>query len=721
MKKLCSLLLVILLVVSVLPGSAILTASALTDGDFTYEVSNNEVTITDFPETYSGSLIIPSTLGGLPVTKIGYHAFFACKDITSVTIPDTVTYIEETAFATYSDEKMSLEKVYITNLSAWCNIEFEKSNANPLSWGAELYLNNEPVINLSIPNDVTKISNYAFYKVKGIESITIPDSVEAIGEYAFYGCPDIKKVVIGDGVETLKKCFAGCLKLEEVVIGDGVKNILGAFAGCSKLKNVTFGNSVETLDEPSFNECTSIEKIHLPASLKSISEPISAFVSCTSLNTITVDESNQTYRAENNCLIERSTNKIILGCNTSVIPNSVKSIGHYAFALCPEMETLHIPASVTNIGYYQTMYNTKLASLTVDSNNPVYRAEGNCIINKATNEVVWGCVNSVIPDGVTSIGGTAFCNLDTIESVYIPASVTHIKQEAFGNNIIKNVYYGGTKEQKASINIDSYNKPLDSATWHYGVTCINGHKPVVFKGYAATCSKTGLTDGKKCSKCGIIITERKTIAKLTTHNYKTTTTKATLKKNGSVVKKCTVCSKVASNTKINYPKTIKLSTAEYTYNGKTKTATVTVKDSAGKKISSKNYTVEYASGRKNVGKYKVTITFKGNYTGKKTLYLTIKPRAASINKLTAGKKALVVKLNRSLKQSTGYEIQYSTSKKFTKSTTKTKKVSNYKTSSATLKSLKAKKTYYVRVRTYKTVGKTKYYSNWSSYKYKKTK
>lgn len=203
----------------------------------------------------------------------------------------------------------------------------------------------------------------------------------------------------------------------------------------------------------------------------------------------------------------------------------------------------------------------------------------------------------------------------------------------------------------------------------------------------------------------------------TKHNYKTTTTKATLSKNGSITKKCTVCGNVVTST-INSPKTFKLEKSSYTYDGKTKEPTVKVYDKAGELISASNYTVSYKNN-KNVGKATAIITFKDNYSGNKTISFTINPKAASINKLTAKKKALSVKLNKTLKQSTGYEIQYSTSKKF--KSAKKVTIKSYKTSTTTLKKLKAKKTYYVRVRTYKTVGKTKYYSNWSNYKSKKTK
>ena len=233
---------------------------------------------------------------------------------------------------------------------------------------------------------------------------------------------------------------------------------------------------------------------------------------------------------------------------------------------------------------------------------------------------------------------------------------------------------------------------------------------------AATCKATGVKT-YTCDLCKGTKTE--TIAKLTTHSYKTTTTKATLSKNGSIVKKCTVCGKVASNTAIKYAKTFKLSAASYTYDGKVKSPTVTVKDSAGKTLKKGvDYTVTYASGRKNVGAYKVTVKMIGKYSGTKTLTFKINPAKTTVSKLTPAKKSITVVITKKATQVTGCQIQYSTSKTFSKATTKT--ISSYKTTKYTLKSLSAKKTYYVRVRTYKKVGNTTYYSGWSTYKYTKT-
>lgn len=196
-----------------------------------------------------------------------------------------------------------------------------------------------------------------------------------------------------------------------------------------------------------------------------------------------------------------------------------------------------------------------------------------------------------------------------------------------------------------------------------------------------------------------------------THTYKKTITKATTSKNGSIVTKCSVCGAVKSKSIIYYPKTIKLSTTNYTYGGNVKKPGVKVVGSNGKTISARNYTVSYARGRKNVGKYTVKITFKGNYSGKKNLYFTIKPKATSISNLTASKKAFTVKWKKQSSQTTGYQLQYATNSKFSKAKTVT--ISRNSTTSKKISKLSARKKYYVRVRTYKTVNGVKYYSAWS--------
>ena len=169
---------------------------------------------------------------------------------------------------------------------------------------------------------------------------------------------------------------------------------------------------------------------------------------------------------------------------------------------------------------------------------------------------------------------------------------------------------------------------------------------------------------------------------------------------------------------------VKLSSTSYTYNGKTKTPGVTVKDKKGRKLKKgTDYTVKYSSGRKNVGRYAVKVTFKGNYTGSKTVYYYIIPKSTSISRVSALRKGFKLSWKKQKTQTTGYQIQYSTSKKFKKA--KAVNVSKNKTTSKSIKKLSSKKKYYVRVRTYKKVkinGKTKkVYSSWSKTKTVKTR
>lgn len=207
------------------------------------------------------------------------------------------------------------------------------------------------------------------------------------------------------------------------------------------------------------------------------------------------------------------------------------------------------------------------------------------------------------------------------------------------------------------------------------------------------------------------------------HHWKTSIYKATMSKNGSIVTACTICKSEKNRTAIAYPKTITLSNNSYIYNGKKRTPSVIVKNSKGEVINASNYVIYYSKGRKTVGQYTVTITFKGNYSGTVEKTYTITPKGTSVTKITGGKKRFTVKWKKQTKEMSGYQIQYSTKKNF-KSSVKTKTITKKKTS-ANISKLKSKKKYYVRIRTYKTVkvnGKSKkIYSGWSKSKTVKVK
>ena len=263
------------------------------------------------------------------------------------------------------------------------------------------------------------------------------------------------------------------------------------------------------------------------------------------------------------------------GLTYATIGKNVATIGGSAFWKCTGLTSINIPASVTSIGNGAFAYCRGLASIT-------------------------------IPDGVASLGRYTFEGCSSMTNITIPDSVTSIGEDAFyGCDSLTDVYYTGTESQYAQINVDYGNGEFTSASIHF-IGCAHS--------YDNACDTT-------CNVCGE--------ARTTSHNYKTVTTKATLSNNGSIDKKCSVCGKVASTTTIRYAKTFSLSATSYVYNGKVKTPTVTVKDSAGKTLKEgTDYTVTYASGRKNAGTYKVTVKMKGNYSGTKTLTFKILPKAA---------------------------------------------------------------------------------------------
>lgn len=271
-----------------------------------------------------------------------------------------------------------------------------------------------------------------------------------------------------------------------------------------------------------------------------------------------------------------------------------------------------------------------------------------------------------LPAGITSIGVNAFSGCRSLTEIKLPESLTIIGDYAFGE----------LKDMELLVYKNSY--------------------------------------AEKYAK------QYKYSYKYIFHAWDTAIVKATTKKNGSITKTCTECAKQTTET-IYAVKNIKLSQTSYTYNGKSQKPSVTVKDRKGKALKNKkDYTITYPKNMKNVGNYTVTIKLKGNYKGTVKKTFQIIPKGTTISKITPKKKGFALKWNKQAVQTTGYEVAYSTNKDFTKKATGTITVGKSKTVSKSVSKLKAKKKYYVKIRTYKAVkinGKTKkLYSAWSKIK-----
>ncbi len=435
-------------------------------------------------DVYKGAITIPSSVTyenkTYSVTAISSDAFFECKDLTSIAIPSSIYEMGNDAFNGCS----GLSKVIVSNLAAWCRIDFPNVWSNPLYYAHHLYSdNNTEITNLVIPNSVTSIAPRAFCDCTGLTSVTFGSNVTSIGSAAFIRCTGLSTITIPNNVKTIGyDAFESCSGLTSLTMGSGLTTIGNeAFNGCSALASVTFGSNVTSIGDWSFNGCNGLTSITIPNSVTSIG--YRAFARCSGLTSISVNANNSTYDSRGNCnaIIETATNTLITGCRTTVIPNTVTAISGSAFEKCSGLTTIEIPQSVTTIGSLAFDYCSDLNKVIVrdlaswcnisfeDSfSNPLYYAHH--LYSNESTEIT----DLVIPNGVTSIGANAFYGGSSITSITIPKSVTSIGENAFSYcssitnvTIPQNVTSIGTNPFRActaltSIAVNAKNTTYDS-------------------------------------------------------------------------------------------------------------------------------------------------------------------------------------------------------------------------------------------------------------------
>ena len=274
------------------------------------------------------------------------------------------------------------------------------ANSGRLDTSGHIEIPQKTIIN-SKSYTVTAVDEKAFYEYCHITSVTIGNSVETIGNYAFEYCYELTSVTIGNSVETIGSfAFYRC-PLSSVAIPNSVKTIEdSAFRNCS-LTSITIGNSLETIGKWAFTDCGALTDIN-------------------------VNSENAHYSSINGILYDKNASTLILCPNkkTSVtIPNSVTSIGNYAFHWCHGLTSMTIPNSVTSIGNYAFYNCYRLTSVTIPNSvtSIGYSAFGSCS----------GLTSVTIPNSVISIGDEAFSYCRGLTSVTIPNSVTSIGDEAF--------------------------------------------------------------------------------------------------------------------------------------------------------------------------------------------------------------------------------------------------------------------------------------------------
>ncbi len=378
MKK--SILFTLLLLALLLPANA--NAYDFKVNGIYYEIlssSDKTVWVTYYSDSngtvysnYSGSVTIPAsvTYNGTTysVTAISVYAFINCSGLTSVTIPNSVTNIGPSAFSGCSG-----------------------------------------LTSVTIGNSVTRISSSAFSGCSSLTSVTIPNSVTTIDDYAFKGCSGLTSVTIGKSVTSIGNfAFSGCNGLTNLVWNARYCSYMGSML-TENIERVTIGNEVEVLPSD-FVRGSKITSVIIPNSVTSIGS--NAFFRCSGLTSVMVESGNTVYDSREDCnaIIKTSSNELITGCKNTIIPNSVTSIGDYAFYYCSGLTSIIIPNSVIEISS-NAFYNcSSLASVTIPNS---VTSIGNQAFSYCS-----GLTSVIIPDSVISIGSNAFIYCSGLNDVY---------------------------------------------------------------------------------------------------------------------------------------------------------------------------------------------------------------------------------------------------------------------------------------------------------------
>lgn len=403
---------------------------------------NKTVEVTKVPDYnyYSGDIVIPNTViynsAVYNVTRIGNEAFLGCQNLTSVVLPDGLKSIGEMAFA----ECESLTAFIIPN--SVTSIEYMALRG---CWR---------LTSIVIPEHVTSIAPGAFgfchqlaisvseknskYDSRGncnavietatntlavgLGTTTIPNDITCIGELAFLGCHVLENLTIPVGVTTLEN---------------------GAFAECYNLQNITFPNTLQVIGDETFSHCPTLANVSIPDYVKAIGR--NAFCDCNHLTSVTLGNSVK-YIGENAFAACYELSSI-------VIPNSVTELGAYAFSGCSKLENVTLSKNLKNVGqgafdqtpwynalkesseskYYNMVYINDIAYQAID------RTQTTCNFRYGTKAIApsafYNCsiTGVTIPEGVTSIGSSAFSYCSSLTYVILPESVTEIGNSAFSN------------------------------------------------------------------------------------------------------------------------------------------------------------------------------------------------------------------------------------------------------------------------------------------------
>ncbi|MGN1328261.1 MAG: fibronectin type III domain-containing protein [Eubacterium sp.] len=545
--------------------------------------------------------------------------------------------------------------------------------------------------NLTIPSEidgyaVTSIGTFAFTENTDLISVTLPNGIKNIGGAAFAFCQNITDIKLNSDLKYIAdEVFFGCTSLLEITVPDNVFSI----GRCA------FGYQFVDGERPGVQVYGKIDDVVLKSATGGKAEEYANANNIAFVSTGTTTPSQpgvcgdyaysilEDYTAS---ITDYTGSETDLTLPATLDDFTVIEIGCGAFSENDDLLSVTIPDGIITIG--------AKAFFDCDSLMNVTMSDSLLVIGEGAFEWCFDLENIIIGNSVTNIGKKAFEWCYRLKSVTIPQSVTSISDEAFTRcEALENVYYKGTENEWKNISIGTYNAYLTDATIHYNV---NGEHNY---GLAETINPTCENQGEIIYRCPCGYEKKESIP-ATGHNFQDN-------------KYCSVCG--AANPNYKEPTAPVTTPTETT--APTDSTTQPTTEAQQETTTQKATTTMPASVKVSGNVYKLD---------KNGDYVSTKVKKPSISKTTKAKKSFKATWKK-VSAVSGYEVQYSTSKKFTAKTTKTKTVkgNKSKTPSVTIKNLKSNKTYYVRIRTYKTTkvnGKTiKVYSSWSKTKSVKTK
>ena len=435
------------------------------------DIPSSVVAIEDAAFEYCRSLSSVQFTEGL--ISIGSNAFSVCDRLQEISIPASVEQIGSGAFSRNNQmTEIHVEagnSVYDSRGN--CNAIIE-TLTNTLITGCQTTKIPDGIVtigksafeycqtlkSIEIPSSVTAIGNQAFYQCTSLTSVDIPSSVVAIEDAAFEYCRSLSSVQFTEGLISIgSNAFSVCDRLQEISIPASVEQIgSGAFSRNNQMTeiHVEAGNSVYdsrgncnaiietltntlitgcqttkipdgivTIGKSAFEYCQTLKSIEIPSSVTAIGNQ--AFYQCTSLTSVDIPSSV--------VAIEDAAFEYCRSLSSVQFTEGLISIGSNAFSVCDRLQEISIPASVEQIGSGAFSRNNQMTEIHVEAGNSVYDSRGNCnaIIETLTNTLITGCQTTKIPDGIVTIGKSAFEYCQTLKSIEIPSSVTAIGNQAF--------------------------------------------------------------------------------------------------------------------------------------------------------------------------------------------------------------------------------------------------------------------------------------------------